>query len=82
MTKQQAIAQAIDNVRAAMPDAAAALEVYAGEHGNDWVKDLADDWFTGRDASYRHPESGERLGHFLRRVRNSPELAPAFFALA
>lgn len=58
----------ISDVVASMPpDFQAALNAYAAAKGKDWVQKLADDWHSGRDASF--PEHG----HILRRIRNSPE---------
>ena len=61
-------------------DHADALGSYAAYHGNDWATQLLDDWYSGRDAAFRHPHTGAHLGHFLRQIRNHPKHGPAFYA--
>jgi hypothetical protein len=64
-TKQKADIGAI--VASMPPEFQAALNAYAAAKGKNWVQKLADDWHSGRDASF--PE----YGHILRQIRNSPE---------
>lgn len=56
-----------------------ALGVFAARYGNDWATELLDQWYSGRDANFKHPETGAPLGHFLRQIRNSPVHGPAFY---
>jgi len=56
-----------------------ALGVYAAKHGNKWPTQLADDFYSGRDANFRNPETGEHLGHFLRQIRNHPVHGMGFY---
>jgi hypothetical protein len=56
-----------------------ALGVFAHKYGNDWATELLDQWYNGRDANFQDPATGEKLGHFLRQIRNHPKFGPAFY---
>ena len=45
------------------PEQLEALESFKRSHGSGWKEDLANAWWTGRDASQPN-------GHLLRQIRN------------
>ena len=45
------------------PEQLEALEAFKRSHGSGWKEDLANAWWTGRDASQPN-------GHLLRQIRN------------
>lgn len=80
MTKAQSarIFSYVEQLREALPDAAAALDAYAEARGKDWPELLMLDWWKGTDDRFTS-KNGQHLGHQLRQIRNHPKWGPSFY---